>query len=276
MANSYGSNTFTLDTDVDYDGLVTLKGGAPASTDTFVISGAMTLTITDNNLDCLKFTVNAELTFKFQVTGADDKTFTMYDTSTTSRGIDGTSSNAFWEFTSVGSSGGIAIVKSNSAQVCGWQATAAARHGKEFYGCKLDGLYSVRASSLFATGQEVKYNDVHCYACAAPVSLSGTVTALTEFENVHFDSCQYSIYEAAGTVFDFGPLFKNKTLKCTHGGTNTTANLLQIYPCGTGFTPRYLSLELSDEDIVDAYEPVIVGVGGRMAVDKRGRTYQII
>jgi hypothetical protein len=167
-------------------------------------------------------------------------------------------------------------VKSNSAQVCGWQATAAARHGKTFYGCKLDGLYSVRASSLFAAGQYTRFNDVHCYACAAPVSLSGTVTSLDEFENVHFDSCQYSIYEAARTVFDFGTLFKNKTLKCTHGGTNTTANLLQIYPCGTGFTPRYMSFELSDADIVDAYEPIIVGVGGKMAVDKRGRSYQII
>lgn len=276
MANSYGSNTFTLDTNVDYAGLVTLKGSAPASTDTFVISGNMTLTITDNNLDCLKFTVNATLTLLFQVTGADNKTFTFYDTSTTSRGIDGTSSNAFWEFTSVGSSGGIAIVKSNTAQVCGWQATAAARHGKIFYGCKLDGIYSVRASSLFATGQETKFNDVHCYNCAAPVSLSGTVTALTEFENVHFDSCQYSIYEAAGTVFDFEDFFKNKTIKCTHGGTNTTANLLQVYPCGTGFTPRYMSLELSDEDIVDSFEPVLVGVGGKVAVDKLGRVYQII
>ena len=276
MANSYAGNTFTLDTDVDYAELVTLKGGAPASTDTFVISGAMTLTITDNNLDCLKVTVNANLTFNFIVTGPNNKTFTMYDTSTTSRGIDGSSPNAKWTFDSRGSAGGIAIVKSNTSRICGWQNTAPARHGKFFYGVKLDNIYSVRASTLFAAGQYTRFNDVHCYQCQAPISLSGTVTALDEFDNVHFDSCQYSIYEAAGTVFDFETLFKNKTLKCTHGGTNTTANLLQIYPCGTGFTPRYMSLELSDADIVDAYEPVIVGVGGRMAIDKRGRTYQII
>lgn len=51
MANSYGANTFVIDTDVNVAGLTALKGSAPTTADNILVVGTATLTI-DASLDC--------------------------------------------------------------------------------------------------------------------------------------------------------------------------------------------------------------------------------
>ena len=253
MANAYngGTKTFQIDTACDYDDLVTLKGGAPASDDLIQWDGNVLITIEDEPLNIKGFVGNAAGHLLFKVTGAANKTCLVYDTSTSTRGFSGSNSNMTITFDSRGSAGGRWILKSNSNQVCGFFGTVPSRWKKEFYGGTLDSLHVMRANALFAAGQYTDIDDVECLNMGVALYLDSTGEQLRTFNNVHFNGCVTSMQLYSNLTLDVLDTFKSSSLKFTYAATGT--NEIRVSPTNSGgHSPLWFGLRFNDNDFAPA------------------------
>ena len=251
MANAYSAPDFTIDTACTHADLVALKGGAIAATDIITRTAEVDITFTDVDVELLKFVFNAAGSFNFIVTGAADKTLTLHDTSTSTRGWTGSNSNASVKFDSRGSAGGRWVLKSNSNRVCGLFESVPSRWKKEFYGGTCDSLLTVRAGALYAADQYTDIDDVEMLNCAAGLYFDGTAEALRTANNIHFNGCGVSLQAPNTLTLDILDKFKAASLKMTYAATGSNEIRIMATNSG-GHSPLWFGLRFNDADFAPA------------------------
>jgi len=122
VANSYSAPDFDIDTDVDEAGLVTLKGGALASTDNIYVYNSARVTLdTASSIDLNKIYLGdnsagtAATKIGYCTITKAGYTITLHQL-TNYKGLEGEGSSSY---TITGTSGSPVTIKSNTANVCG-------------------------------------------------------------------------------------------------------------------------------------------------------------